>query len=303
MKVLVIGLGSIARKHIKALNNISDKIEIYALRSNANASVEAGIHNIYQFAELDAKTIDFIIISNPTNLHKKTIKSLLEYNIPLFIEKPIFDDLNALPLLEEIERKNIITYVACNLRFLGCISFVKEFIKDKRVNEVNSYCGSYLPDWRPGKDFRKIYSANKDMGGGVHIDLIHEMDYIYWFFGAPNYTYSTKTSHSSLKINAVDYANYLLEYPLFCVNIILNYYRKDAKRSLEVLLDEGTLIVNLLKNQVTFNDMVIFESSKNVIDTYEDQLRFFIEQVITEKTKFNTAAEAFKILKLCIARD
>lgn len=303
MNVLIVGLGSIAHKHITALRSIDESVEIYALRSSAVAEDESGITNLFHLNALEEIFFDFVIISNPTNLHQETIENLIRFGYPLFIEKPVFDQLEIGDLLDTIKNEEIITYVACNLRFLGCIAFAKEFISNKRINEVNSYCGSYLPDWRPGKDFRKIYSANKEMGGGVHIDLIHEMDYLYWLFGAPDLVQATKTNSSSLAVTAVDYANYLLQYPSFCASIILNYYRRDAKRDLEILLDEGTVKVNLLANEVTYNHEILYKSSKGILDTYEDQLRFFIKEVIENKVKFNTAEEAFEILKLCIAND
>nr|WP_254596841.1 Gfo/Idh/MocA family oxidoreductase [Flavobacterium sp. 28A] len=186
---------------------------------------------------------------------------------------------------------------------MDCLIFTLDFIKNKRINEVNSYCGSFLPYWRPNVDFRKSYSANKVMGGGVHIDLIHEMDYLYWFFGMPEKVNATMSNKSSLNISAYDYANYTLEYPSFNVNLILNYYRVDAKRSLEILTSEGTIYVDLLKNKVLFNDKVIFTSQKTVLDTYEDQLKYFMNTVLKNKKNVNSINEAFEILKLCLQKD
>lgn len=303
MNVLIVGLGSIAQKHINALRKISNNISFYALRSSIGAMEVDGITDIYDISIISSLSIDFAIISNPTALHKQTVSTLIPFEIPLFIEKPVFDRLDVGHILQEVEEKNIITYVACNLRFLGCLIFLKHFLKNKRINEVNSYCGSYLPDWRPDKDFRTIYSANKEMGGGVHIDLIHEIDYLYWLFDVPIDVFVTKSNKSTLNISAVDYANYLFSYPEYNVNVILNYYRRDAKRSLEVLLENGTVYVDLLQNTVLFQNEVIYSSDKRVLDTYEDQLTFFMEEVLKNKVKFNTIDEAFEVLKLCIAND
>lgn len=303
MKVLIIGLGSIAKKHIQAIQNQYKDFDFYALRSNKNSTTEKGIINLYDFNDLEVLKVDFAIISNPTSLHQQAIESLVKYKIPLFIEKPIFNTLSVGNLLKTLKENNIITYVACNLRFLGCISYLKTFLDNKRINEVNSYCGSYLPEWRPGKDFRSIYSANKEMGGGVHIDLIHEIDYLYWLFGPPQKALSFKSNKSSLNISAVDYANYLLIYPEFSASIVLNYYRRDAKRSLEIVMEDGTVYANLLDNSVTYNGNILFKSDKIIKDTYEDQLRFFLDEVLGNKVKFNTADEAFEILKLCITND
>lgn len=303
MKVLIVGLGSISQKHIKALRQICPEVYIYALRSSINAPEIDDVKNIFDLTELDYLNVDFVIISNPTSLHQETIQKLLPYKIPLFIEKPVFDKLEIGTLLENIKTNNIPTYVACNLRFLDSIRFVKDFIVNKRVNEVNIYCGSYLPSWRGMSDFRKGYSANKDMGGGAHLDLIHEIDYMFWLFGKPLNASSIKRNKSSLEISAVDYANYVFEYPKFCVSIILNYYRRDAKRSLEILLDEGTISVDLIKNKVMFGEQEIFSSHKTIIDTYEDQLLFFMKKILRDKQEFNTIYEAVEILKLCIQTD
>lgn len=303
MKVLIIGLGSIAQKHITALKRLFTGLDIYALRSSVDARPVDDVANLFDLTEISTLKLDFAIISNPTSLHKETILKLIPYQIPLFIEKPVFAGLNLGCLLDDIIIKRIPTYVACNLRFLGCMRFVKDFIKNKRINEVNIYCGSYLPDWRSGVDFRKVYSSNEEMGGGVHLDLIHEIDYMFWLFGKPSNTSAIKRSRSSLEITAIDYASYLFEYSDFCVNTILNYYRKDARRDLEILLEEGTINVDLLRNKVLLDGVEVFSSNKTILDTYEDQLCFFVEEVLEKKIEFNTISEAVEILRLCIAKD
>lgn len=303
MKVLIIGLGSIAQKHIQAIKNIRPDSEIYALRSTINAAVISDVTNIYNADEIANRKFDFIVISNPTALHYQTISGLLQYNIPLFIEKPIFDKLQADELIEAIKQNNIPTYVACNLRFLECLIFTKLFLEGKRINEVNIYCGSYLPDWRPGTNFRESYSANKELGGGAHIDLIHEIDYAYWLFGHPSQIKKTFRSVSSLTINATDYANYLLAYDQFTANVILNYYRKDSKRELEIVFEEGTCLVNLLNNTVTWNEEIVFESAQKIANTYTLQMKYFIEGITNNNLSFNTAAEAYQVLKICLEEE
>ena len=303
MKVLIIGLGSIALKHIKALQELYPSVVIYALRRKGEPSKEIkGVIEVFDISEIKVDTLSFILISNPTAVHYETIKEVMVYKKPLFIEKPLFETLSneANDLVMEIERQGIPTYVACNLRFLESIAKIRELLVGKRVNEVNVYCGSYLPDWRPNIDFRKVYSANKEMGGGVHIDLIHELDYVYWLFGAPIHTQSFFSNKSSLDITAYDYANYLWEYDDFSVSVVLNYYRRDSKRTLEILTDEGTYLVDLLKNNISYNDELVFQSSQLSLETYTAQMQFFVEEILNRQTKFNTIVEANKILELCL---
>lgn len=303
MRVLIVGLGSIAKKHITALKSINPAIEILALRNSLGSDPYEDIVDIFDIDEIKGLEISFAIISNPTSLHESTIESLIPCGIPLFIEKPVFDSLNNQRLLEKIQEENIYTYVACNLRFLESLKFAKEYISNKRINEVNIYCGSYLPDWRPNQNFRQVYSANKEMGGGVHIDLIHEIDYAYWFFDKPRQVIKNFSNASSLEISAIDYANYLLKYDTFCVSIVLNYYRRDPKRSMEVICEDGTLSVDILKNAVHWNNDLIFASKQGIPNTYLDQLNYFINNIKKKEYPFNDINEAYEILKLCLAND
>lgn len=294
MNVGVIGLGSIARKHIAALREIDNNLNVIALRHSATSVIETGIENVFSYDDFLSQPLDFIIISNPTSEHLSTIKRLGNTQIPLFIEKPLFSGIGECP--------NIIqkSYVACNLRFLDSIIYVKENIKDKRVNEVNVYCGSYLPDWRPNINWRECYSANRAMGGGVHIDLIHEIDYVYWLFGRPHGVQKHFRSLSSLDIDSIDYANYILSYPQFTVSTILNYYRRDYKRTLVIVFDDDTWSVDLSKNKITnIHGDVIFESKQISTDTYKDQMQFFIENINSD-SQFNNIEEAYEVLKICL---
>lgn len=302
MKVLIIGLGSIAKKHIAAIRKFDEDIHIAALRRTKDADRIDGVHNLTLSDIKSFDDFDFVIIANPTAEHIHTLNLLKDAQVSLFIEKPLFSSITTAEeeLVEAIAATTRKTYIACNLRFLRSIQELKAIIGNKRINEVNVYCGSYLPDWRPQADFRKVYSANKEMGGGVHIDLIHELDYVYWLFGEPNNTHSFFANKSSLGISAYDYANYLWGYDTFTVNIVLNYYRRDSKRVIEILTDESTYEVDLLLNTLKKNKQEIFASDQRIKDTYDDQIVFFMEEVLMKNKAFNTISEAYKILNLCM---
>jgi len=302
MKILIVGLGSIGKKHIQAIQAAIPNNEIFALRSEKKAEKYLEVINIYTFDEVKSIDFDFVIIANPTSAHKKTIAQMIEYGFPMFIEKPVYSSLDLEEEIKTIKKNKILTYVACNLRFLDCIKFVKDKLstQTKRLNEVNVYCGSYLPDWRPGTDFRETYSANDKLGGGVHIDLIHELDYIYWLFDKPNDVKRTFKNQSSLLISSFDYANYILDYNGFCVNIVLNYYRRDAKRSLELIFADETWNIDLLKNKITCNNKTIFSSKQQIADTYQIQMDYFSNCVREKADTFNTISNAYAVLKICL---
>lgn len=303
MKILIIGLGSIGKKHVRSIQSILPDAEIFALRSKREANSFSGVKNIFSYTEISSIAADFAIIANPTSEHKKTIIQLIEYEIPLFIEKPLYSSLDIKELIESIRSKKIFSYVACNLRFLDCIKFAKDKLSEmqnKKLNEVNVYCGSYLPDWRPNVDYRDTYSANAELGGGVHIDLIHELDYLYWLFGTPRAISRNFKSQSSLSIESFDYANYLLDYEGFSANVVLNYYRKDPKRSLELVFEDETWNFDLIKNQVKCGEQIIFTSEQRIADTYLLQMEYFINNRSLRNESFNTVFDANEVLKICL---
>jgi predicted dehydrogenase len=305
MKILIIGLGSIGKKHVKAIKSVLPDAEIFALRSKRDAEKHSDVTNIYSLDEIGSPAVDFTIVANPTSEHKKTISQLIKYSFPLFIEKPIYHSLDIEDLVNSVNSKGIQTYVACNLRFLDCIKFIKEKLpqmQNNKINEVNAYCGSYLPEWRPNIDFRKSYSAIAELGGGVHIDLIHELDYLYWLFGTPKEVKRNFRSQSSLSLSlsSFDYANYLLDYEGFCASIVLNYYRRDPKRSLELVFDDETWSIDLLKNQITCNNQTIFSSEQRIADTYQKQMEYFINCLSKKNNTFNTISDAYNVLKICL---
>jgi len=303
MKVLIIGLGSIAEKHIFALRNTKQDIQIFALRSSVKSDKKEGIVNIYSFDQIPSN-INFVIICNPTSNHYNTIFDVIKLKVPLFIEKPpLMDLVNIEKLLSKIRKNNIKTYTAFNLRFHPVIQWLKEKIPLPKVIEVQSYCGSYLPDWRPGKDYRRVYSAKKSFGGGVHLDLIHELDFIRWIFGEPKNINAFMGKKSRLEIDSVDIANYNLEYENFYITILLNYYRRDPKRTIEIVMEDQTWIANLLKASVCKADSHTLFQAENFIlqDTYNSQMKYFLENIYTNIPIMNSLEESLKTLKICLS--
>jgi predicted dehydrogenase len=304
LKILIIGLGSIGKKHVNAIFLLYPDAQIFALRSKIDSDQYLNVINIFHKNEIPTD-LSFIIISNITSSHEQTINEMIGLNCPLFIEKPVLSDLrNIKHLSDKIKENSIQTYIACNLRFHPALQFIKHYIEvnHPRVNEVNIYSGSYLPDWRPGKDFRTIYSANAEEGGGVHLDLIHELDYCTWLFGFPDETFNMKTNNSTLEISAIDNARYIFKYPGFTVGITLNYFRRDAKRQIEIVTETDTIVIDLLKNKVTslINDEILFERKLNMLETYESQMKYFVGCIQSKNSPMNDFNYSVEVLKLAI---
>jgi predicted dehydrogenase len=304
LKVLIIGLGSIAKKHITSLLELIPNVDIYALRSTDNSANFSNVFNIYDLKD-SPNDVDFIIISNPTSLHADTIQQILHLNASIFIEKPIFDKIDTnISLVNLIQEKKLKTYIACNLRFHPVINFLKKYLQNsnKRINEVNVYCGSYLPEWRNGSNYIDSYSAKSSMGGGVHLDLIHELDYCIWLFGFPIKHSSVKRKVSQLQIDSIDYCSYNLFYTNFNLSIVLNYFRVKPKRQIEIVFKNDVFTCDLLNAIIiNSNDQVVFEEKGFKMNhTYLKQMEYFIHHLSDDNPFMNNINEAFDILKIAL---
>lgn len=194
LKVLFVGVGSIAKRHIRNLQAIMNtrgiKCQADAYRRPGSNIVPDGINNVFHDLNEVPDDYDAIFITNPTERHLETLKAFHNKGRHFFIEKPVV----SLHQIEEAKgfrlRDDSVYYVACPLRFNAVIQYIKQNINPCDVISIRSISSSYLPDWRPGLDYRKTYSAHKDMGGGVSIDLIHEWDYLTYLFGWPERVHS-----------------------------------------------------------------------------------------------------------------
>ena len=301
MKVLIIGLGSVALKHIHVIKEIDNSSQFFALRHDKNSTINEGITPIYTWDSIPSD-INFIIISNPTHLHAQTILKASELNKPLFIEKPPVSNLVEWDEVQNIlKNHNQITYCGFLLRFHPALEWLKANINKTDVLEFSAYCGSYLPDWRTDKDYTQSYSAKKNQGGGVHLDLIHEIDYIHWIFGAPISSNGYVKKISNLNIDSFDTAHYYLEYENTVGSISLNYYRRNPKRTLNLVLKNGELTVDLLKNSITDkNGKLMYSSKINSIELLKRQMNYFIDCVQNNQKCMNSFEDTYDCMQTCL---
>ena len=187
---LFVGLGSIGTRHLKNLANLcADRgwtLQADALRSDLTRPLRPGAAELLhaQYTDLAAAPAhyDMVFITNPTSLHAEALRQVKGRGEALFIEKPIFSAEQTGLALDELLPAGQKAYVAAPMRWCGAMLALKDRLPALHPYCVRVICSSYLPDWRPGVDYRTVYSARKALGGGVTIDLIHEWDYLVELF-------------------------------------------------------------------------------------------------------------------------
>ena len=306
MKVCFVGIGSIAKRHIRNLNEVCKKrgieLHIDALRRETSDSgeVQGTIENIYTTVKQLPSDYDVVFLTNPTEYHAEMLDTLHNKGHHFFIEKPVAS-LGTVDKLKNISfRKDSVYYVACPLRYTNVIRFLKENINPKTVNAVRCISSSYLPDWRPGTDYRKSYSANKSLGGGVDIDLIHEWDYLTYLFGMPSSVKSFSGKVSKLDIDSNDYAVYIAQYgDEMALELHLDYFGRKTIRTIEIFTDEDTVRGDLISGTIEY-----LKAGKTINlsadrDEYQKrELESFLNTIDSGNKSQNDIANAIKVLKL-----
>ena len=305
MKILFIGYGSIAIKHKISLEKKFKKVNFYALRHKIDYKNIDGVNSILKENLLNEK-FNAIIISSPSVFHCDQIFELINLNTPILVEKPLCVNRTQWNKLYKLSRKkHPIIYVACNMRFNPMITYLKKYLEvnKSRIYEVSAYAGSYLPEWRPNLDYRKSYSSIKKLGGGVEFDLVHETDMLYFLFGEPISSKIEKRKISNLNIDSNDWALIYLKYVDFSATINLNYYRKRAKRTIEIVREKDIIQLDFIKGTIVDlkNNKILFDAPKGSMKlSYDFQFDYFFDCIKNNKVPLNNLKEALKVCDLIL---
>ena len=301
LKVCFIGIGSIAKRHIKNLREIAEEkgfdIHIDALRRGTG--YYTGIEKIYNKFDDIPSDYDAIFITNPTDQHLHTLQHVHDKSKNFFIEKPVVD-VSQIDLAEMFNlRKNSVYYVACPLRYNAVIRYIREYVDINDVIAVRSISSSYLPDWRPGQDYRDTYSAHKNRGGGVSIDLIHEWDYLIDLFGWPKQVKSMMGKLSDLEIDSEDYAVYIAEYEKMILELHLDYFGRKTVREIQLFCKEDTIIGDIENQTIHFlKEGRMIEFKENRDDFQKRELNCFIDMVFGERVDNKMFRNSINVLKI-----
>ncbi len=317
MMALIIGMGSIGQRHFKNIRSLAPNIALILSRKNPNKNSDTNpypVKTYYSLNEALTNSPDFAIICNPSSLHFETLIPLIKTKIPIYIEKPVLTQQNQIGQLTSLlESSNYseTTMVGCNLRFLPSLLKVRDLIKSNVLGKIvraSFSVGQWLPDWRPSQNYRSSYSAQKSMGGGVIMDLIHELDMARWLFGEFDTVKSLKGKFSSLEIDSEDTAIILLGKqtgsPL--VTVSMDYVSRQLNRRYEIVGEKGTLIWDLPKKSL---DLVLPDCVKSincgpmgfdVSQTYFTAMKEFLDAVRTKSQTSQDIQEGLKSAALAV---
>lgn len=304
MKVVFFGLGSIGQRHAQILLK-NYHYELYAFRSGVNNLKNSlGIKELDSWDKVIKLAPDLAFITNPTVHHIETAIKCAEIGCKLFIEKPIGKDLQRLnDLIKIVKRKELVSYVGYNLRFHPVIVKVKKYIDKYKPLHGRAVCTSFLPGWRPAQDYLMGYSANASMGGGVILDLSHELDYVSYLVGEIEKISGKFARMGKVTIDAEDYADILVSTRMCPVNVHINFLSHFRQRYIQIDFDELTVVGDIANSEVReYKNEVLKNSYKLKYDydqDYKEQMKYFFKNINNPKM-MNNLIEAEDLFKKII---
>lgn len=331
MKVLFIGLGGIGQRHLRNFISLIDRpVEIFAFREVHSESVITNNLSIDEHRSLTteypirvftdinvalSECPDISFICNPTSKHVEFSLLAAKAGSHLFIEKALSSSMhNVDELIRVVSEGNLISHVGYQMRFHPLVVRLKNALNSRRLGKlinVEAHVGEYMPGWHKYEDYRELYASRKDLGGGVVISQIHEIDLIQWLFGYPKLVFSLGGKLSDLQIDVEDIASSLLlcnfDGRSLPVHLHQDFLQSPTKRYIKIIGTDGTLCIDF-----TMQNFKQWDSHGNLVensvlnsfernDLFVDQMRYFLNCIDKGHASELSVVEGKRSLQIALA--
>ena len=320
-RILIVSIGSIGKRHLRLARKLMPNADIRILRHlPTNKVPEYSDGCFFSIEESIVFAPQIAVIANPAPFHIPIAQALAEMGVHLLIEKPLSSSLNGvMKLLETCQKQGTVLLTGYNLRFLPSLQRFRDLLGEGIIGKVLSVrceIGQYLPSWRPESDYRQGVSAQHELGGGVLLEISHELDYLRWIFGEVDWVKATLSHQSSLEIDVEDTAHLTLGF-VSTVNghqliatVNLDFIRHDTTRLCVAIGEKGSLRWNGLTGEVSFYKAgakewrELFSYPYQRDDSYLAEWKNFIACVTEHDTPLVTGEDGLKVLQIIeAARD
>jgi predicted dehydrogenase len=291
---IVWGAGSIGRRHLRNLITRGEQ-DIVALRRTAEpldgdlSATPVGA----TLADVRGRGEAAVIVCTPPFRHVADARAAIAAGCDVLVEKPLADSLAGVDMLAvEAARAGRIVGVGYCFRFHGTLDHVRAELVGGRLGDplcAAVWCGQHLADWHPGRPYGPTYSARRDQGGGVLLDLSHEIDYLQWLLGPAEAVSAAVRNTGTLGIETEDAADLVLRLDGGVVGTChLDYLARPAVRGGSIVCTKGILRWDLVRGTAERTGAVGWERVDHggtVPDMYARELDAFAE-AITARTPF-----------------
>lgn len=292
-QILFTAIGSIGSRHLNNLVKIAkkngDTLQCDVLRkSNRKLPDELKRHIRREIYEKEAigEWYDAVFITSPTACHYNEIQEWKKKTEFLFIEKPVLGR-ETVEIATIMPKPNQNFYVAAPMRYTEVFRKLKQLTQTEQIYSARIICSSYMPEWQKNRDYRLSFRSKEENGGGVDLDLVHEIDYMIALFGMPKSVKRLAGKYSGLEMDACDLAVYLFEYQDKLVEMHLDYFGKKDQRYIELFTEKDIIRGDFLQKKVEFLSSGQVIEFNEAVDHYEREIEQFYELLKTKNRRLN----------------
>lgn len=287
----VLGMGSIAHRHVRNLRALHAGSEILVVSaSGANKQCPEGADRVVDLDTALKASARYAVVASPAPFHTSGALVFLEAGVPVLIEKPLAaQSAEAIAFFAKATEPGIpAVRVGYCLRFLSTAGTVSDILASGRLGDllnVSSFVGQYLPDWRPGTDYRQSVSANGSLGGGALLELSHELDLLNWFIDGLDVSHSWLRKQMLLALDVEECADLVLTSKTGChINLHMDFWQRDTRRDMEFIGSNGRMRWDLMTNTVEISHPgaapeILTGTEEQRGDIYIAMLRAFEAQI------------------------
>lgn len=301
VRIVILGGGSAAQRHFRALKNLFSESNIYII-SKYSRPFHSNWHS--DFTGLKNKKFEIGVIATPAPFHLESVKILVDVCSIVLIEKPLASNLeDALRILRISEGSDTFFGVGYQLRYSGALIAMREHLHTKtlKIYKVDAAVGQNLLTWRSGQNHLKGVSANKILGGGVLLELSHELDYLNWIFGPLLVEYSNVEKNSNLVNDVEDLAT-----------ISLRAKNTTGSFPIQLSLDMVSWYHHRFCHVATAEESILWDGKEDSLSVVRDDKTEIVDKSNCDKTNrmwqdlasiLNSQAKEFESVKVASIQE
>jgi predicted dehydrogenase len=314
-RILIVGLGSIGSQHLAVIQKLFPEAGIQILRQDeTRAKNSLGITEISSLDEAIRFLPEIVVICNPASEHINTALKFVDSGANIFIEKPISHSTKEIiQLISALKATNGFLIVGYNLRYLKSLQAFRRHLREGLIGKplsVRCEVGQHLPSWRPKKDYRDSVSAKRELGGGVLLELSHEIDYLRWIFGEVDWVRATLLRQSELEIDVEDTVHLTLGFEnrtpdkQLIASLNMDFIRHDTTRTCTVIGDRGSLRWDGILGEVSFFQAekksweTLFNNDNGIEETYILEWQELIRAIEQNMSPAVTGEDGLRVVEI-----
>ncbi|MGA8146599.1 MAG: Gfo/Idh/MocA family oxidoreductase [Gallionellaceae bacterium] len=315
MRIGIVGFGSIARRHLQNIRLLKPKARIVVchLYSRGRETPAEADETVYGLESLAAKKPEVAFLTGPATTHLLSGLAMLACGADIFVEKPIAHTLEGLDQLEAAcQQADRLLMLGYNLRFHRPLQVLKDIVESGKIGRVQSArleVGQYLPDWRPHLDYRQSVTARRELGGGVLLEISHEIDYLRWILGDFSAVWGRVERLGDLEIDVEDTAEMILTgQNRAAISLHLDMLQRSSRRVFQIHGSEGSLIwkygepgIKLYLAQEGAWQEIAVQSGIERNDMYVAELQHFFECVESRRQPCIGYKDGHRVLEVIAA--